>query len=251
MHRIALISDIHGNEVALSAVLADIRRRRVDAIACLGDVATLGPRPREVLQLVRAHCAYFILGNHDEYMLAPELIQQHTREPSVVDSVLFCRDELEDDDLRFIQGFERQRELPLGAAGILWLFHGSPASNNCDLLAETPADELDRQLGAPHATLMAAGHTHIQMLRQHRGALLINPGSVGLPFERYEHGGPPTIMPFAEYALVEADGRDLAVTLHRVNLDIEALIEQTRSWRAPLAGYLLAQYERSAAKQRP
>lgn len=47
--RIALISDIHGNMVALEAVLADLERERVDKVVCLGDVAMTGPKPREVL----------------------------------------------------------------------------------------------------------------------------------------------------------------------------------------------------------
>ena len=50
---------------------------------------------------------------------------------------------------------------------------------------------------------MAGGHTHLQMVRQHRGTLLVNPGSLGLPFESYAQGGPPKILPHAEYAIVE------------------------------------------------
>jgi predicted phosphodiesterase len=50
MTRIALISDIHANEVALRAVLAEIRRTGVDQVICLGDVATLGPRPNAVIE---------------------------------------------------------------------------------------------------------------------------------------------------------------------------------------------------------
>jgi hypothetical protein len=93
---------------------------------------------------------------------------------------------------------------------------------------------------------MAGGHTHLQMLRQHRGALLVNPGSVGLPFERYALGGPPTILPHAEYGLVEASGGDVSVSLRRVALDPAALLEAARAWEAPLAGYLAAQYQRAA-----
>ncbi|MEO6600819.1 MAG: metallophosphoesterase family protein, partial [Polyangiaceae bacterium] len=67
--RVALISDLHGNELAFNAVLADIARQGVDQIICLGDVATLGPRPRDVLgRLAELRCVC-ILGNHDEFML--------------------------------------------------------------------------------------------------------------------------------------------------------------------------------------
>ena len=127
---------------------------------------------------------------------------------------------------------------------VLSLFHGSPRSHMENLLATTPADELDQALGGHRAAVMAGGHTHIQMLRQHRGALLVNPGSLGLPFETFAAGGPPTILPHAEYATVEAVTGSVAVTLHRVPLDRAALIAQAKAWDNPLRGYLVAQYER-------
>ena len=244
IERIALVSDIHGNEIALRAVLADIRQLGVDRIACLGDVAALGPKPSSVLDLVNEHCEVFILGNHDEYMFAPDLIGEHTTEPTVVGSVDACRSELSSAELSFIEGFERKHELSLGAAGSLLLFHGSPSSNNVDLLAGTPDAELSEQLGADRATVMAGGHTHIQMLRQHGGTLLVNPGSVGLAFERFVDGSAPTLMPWAEYAIVEAAGPNVAVSLRRVALDLKALLVAARAWDAPLARYQVAQYER-------
>jgi predicted phosphodiesterase len=245
MQRIALISDIHGNEIALRAVLDDARRAGVDGIACLGDVATLGPRPRQVLQLLREHCHTFILGNHDEYMLAPELALEYAKDPALASAIAWCRAELEQDDLAFLRGFSRLVELPLGAAGSLLLFHGSPASNEYDLLAETPEAELVAQLASHRASVLTGGHTHIQMLRQHRGQLLVNPGSVGLPFERFVHHRPPTVLSHAEYGIVESSGRSISVSLRRVALDRAALAEAARSWDSPLASFLVAQYERS------
>jgi predicted phosphodiesterase len=90
---------------------------------------------------------------------------------------------------------------------------------------------------------MAGGHTHIQMLRQHKGALLVNPGSLGLPFESYVSGGPPRVLGHAEYAMVEsAKDQGVSVTLHRVPVDRAALIAQTERWDNPMRDYLLAQY---------
>lgn len=67
MRRLALISDIHGNEVALDAVLDDIANQGVDAIYCLGDVVGYGPRPVECMRKVVRVCApgKTIAGNHD------------------------------------------------------------------------------------------------------------------------------------------------------------------------------------------
>jgi predicted phosphodiesterase len=52
--RVALLADIHGNALALSAVLADLARDSVDQIICLGDVVEGGPQPREALGLIRS-----------------------------------------------------------------------------------------------------------------------------------------------------------------------------------------------------
>src|SRR5438552_16833646 len=89
--RIALISDLHGNLVALRAALEHIARSRVDVIVCLGDVATLGPAPEQVMeQLARLGCPC-ILGNHDEFLLNPDLIHSYTEIPLIVASVDACR----------------------------------------------------------------------------------------------------------------------------------------------------------------
>lgn len=64
--KIALISDIHGNLEALTAVLEDIDNQGVDALYCLGDVVGYGPNPCECLSTIRDRCAKVILGNHDQ-----------------------------------------------------------------------------------------------------------------------------------------------------------------------------------------
>lgn len=61
----AVISDIHGNAVALRAVLKDIEERGIEKIVCLGDIIGYGPDPIECVDLVREHCAWAIMGNHD------------------------------------------------------------------------------------------------------------------------------------------------------------------------------------------
>jgi predicted phosphodiesterase len=244
MERIALVSDIHANAVALEAALADIDAVGVSGVVCLGDVATLGPRPREVVGALRERCCALILGNHDEYMFAPELVGRHSDAPPVVDSVAWARDALAADDIAFLRSFAPSVELDLGGCRVA-LFHGSPLANDRDLLATTPDDELEHELASvPRAAVMAGGHTHLQLVRQHRGRWLVNPGSVGMPFERFVHGGPPVVLARAEYALIEVERGALSVALRRVPLDRGRLIDEVRGWDAPLAPSLLAQYLR-------
>ncbi len=240
--RTALISDLHGNIVALRAVLDHIGQARVDRIVCLGDVATLGPAPKQVIEtLAELGCAC-ILGNHDAFLLDPDLIHRYTETPVIVAAVAACRAALGSAELDFLQTFQATLDLEMDGA-TLGLFHGSPRSHMEDLLATTGADALDQALGEHRATVMAGGHTHIQMLRQHRGTLLVNPGSLGLPFETYVLGGPPRILAHAEYATVETVRGSVDVTLHRVPVDRERLIAEVEGWDNPLQGYLLQQYK--------
>lgn len=243
--RIALISDIHGNQLALSAVLADAEAHHTDTVACLGDVATLGPRPREVLRTLRDRGVPCILGNHDAFLVDEALVERYTKVPVIVEAIHWCRAQLSRDDLDYVRTFAHEREVPLGGGRTLLLFHGSPDSNVCDVLSTTSAEELDRMLGGRTAAVMAGGHTHIQMLRQHRGTWLVNPGSVGMPFREYAAGKRPEIMPYAEYAIVDATTESIGVELRRVPLEKAALRAEARAWPAApalLQSDLLQQY---------
>src|SRR5690348_61501 len=87
MARVALISDIHSNEVALRAVVADIRRTGVDQIICLGDVANLGPAPNAVIEILAGLECPCIMGNHDEFLLDPSLVRAYNDAPRIIASV--------------------------------------------------------------------------------------------------------------------------------------------------------------------
>ena len=111
-----------------------------------------------------------------------------------------------------------------------------------DLLATTPPDEVDRALDGRLAPVMAGGHTHLQLVRQHRGALLVNPGSVGLPILEYVAGRAPTVLDHAEYAIVDAAAGAASVSLCRIPLDRRALRAQAESTDHPLRAMLAAAY---------
>ncbi|HEX5442031.1 MAG TPA: metallophosphoesterase family protein, partial [Ktedonobacterales bacterium] len=72
MRKIAIIADIHGNLPALEAVLAAVAAEGVERIVCLGDVATLGPQPREVIARLRTLGCPVVMGNTDAILLAPQ-----------------------------------------------------------------------------------------------------------------------------------------------------------------------------------
>jgi len=240
--RIALISDLHGNAVSLDAVFADIDQQGVDQVVCLGDTATLGPRPREVLGMLQDRGVRCILGNHDAFLVDEELIRTYSEVPIVVDSVDWCRDLMTAGDLAFVSSFETAFRVDLGPDATALLFHGSPRSHMEDLLATMDPQELDVALAGQKADVMAGGHTHIQMLRQHRGTLLVNPGSVGMPFLEFANGCAPRVMPYAEYATIEASRSGVQVSLRRVAVDRTKLRSEAAASSSPICRALEAAY---------
>jgi predicted phosphodiesterase len=70
--RIAILSDIHGNLVALEAVLADLAKAAPDVTICLGDVAVTGPQPRQVIARLHQLSWPIVMGNTDAWLLDPQ-----------------------------------------------------------------------------------------------------------------------------------------------------------------------------------
>lgn len=225
--RIALISDIHGNLVSLEAVLEDIDKSHVDQIICLGDVVTTGPQPHEVVvRLSDLNCPG-IIGNHDSSLLEPELIQARpqSRWAATLD---WCDQQLTEADLNYLRSYQPWIEVPLDSRHNLLCFHGSPKSNMDLILPVTPDDELRAMLEGHTATLMAGGHTHVQMLRRNKEILIVNAGSVGLPFDRYlPTATEKRVVPWAEYAIVTWMHGAASVDFRRVTIDFEAVRQAT------------------------
>jgi len=226
--RTALIADIHGNLVALRAVVADLNARGADRIVCLGDVAATGPQPAETIEAVAQLGCDVVMGNTDAWLLEPteEAIEDDdTRR--IVEIDLWARDQLTSEHLAALGGYRQRVELD----GML-CFHGSPRSNTEALLPTTPDAELGQMLAGYEARVMAGAHTHMAMLRRFRESLVINPGSVGVPFEQTA-GGAFRNPPWAEYAIVE----DGAVEFHRVPVDVGAVTETALASGMPNAGW--------------
>jgi predicted phosphodiesterase len=72
--RVALVSDIHGNAVALRTVLKTVEQEDPDRIVCLGDVVANGPQPSESLEMITELGCPVVMGNVDEALLTPERI---------------------------------------------------------------------------------------------------------------------------------------------------------------------------------
>src|SRR5690242_10169032 len=147
--RIAVISDMHGNCVALDAVLADLRDDPPDQVVCLGDAIQGGPQPAETVARLRNLGCPVIMGNADAFLLTG---QATGTAETVTDAQRAVREwqlaRLFPADQEFIAGFEPTVEIVLEGGRRFLCFHGSPASFDDIILPETPEDEVQRLLGA-------------------------------------------------------------------------------------------------------
>lgn len=142
--RVAVVSDVHGNLPALEAVLADIES--VDAIVCCGDVA--GRFGEECVKLLERMGARFVRGNADDGVDWPLTLELDVER---LGRVLFC--------------------------------HGSPRSVEEILTRVSPEPRVEAALEGVTAEVVVGGHTHVQYDRTVAGRRLVNPGSVGMPYE--------------------------------------------------------------------
>lgn len=211
--KIAFISDVHGNEIALQAVLDDMPP--VDDIVSLGDTVGYGPRPAEAVELVRDHTSATLKGNHEQYFSDPE---QASGNEMAYEGIQYAREQLSQEQSDWISSLSPQELL---FDDRVLATHGWPDP-------ETPykyirpgnVTKMVPYLRDSPAKVLTAGHLHVQfkqdLTRFHDDAgLFFNPGSVGQPRDND---------PKAAYAVLDLD--DVSVNLRRVEYDVDAVIEQ-------------------------
>ena len=207
--RVAALADVHGNAPALEAVLAEVELAQPDLIVFCGDL-TWGSLPGETLALVRALevPARFVCGNGDRAVgtllegRGEWMTSMHTEE-----------------DLAFLAGFEQTVSVDVDGLGPTCFCHGSPRSDEELVTERTPAERVREFMAGVDARVVVTAHTHVRYDRQVDGIRLLNPGSVGLPYEG-ERG--------AYWALLGPD-----VEFRRTDYDVEATVQQMRATGDP------------------
>ncbi len=232
--RIALIADIHGNRLALETALAHIQRQPVDRIICLGDVVSFGPEPAAALRLIRELGCPAVMGNADDSMIAARFMAAKDEDTTNLRALgEWGRTQLTDEDLAFMRTFQPTVSVSLDDGQNLLCYHGSPNSFNDIMIATTPEEELLPFLEGTPARIYTGGHTHRQFIREHRSSLIMNPGSVGIPYYMLEDGQTALNPTIAEYAIIESVESALSVTFYRVPYSLDALQHSIRASGMP------------------
>ena len=233
MKRIAVVSDIHGNLIALEKVVQDIESRDVDLVVNLGDHISGPLWPKETLDYLRTQDWIQIRGNHERQLLTQELEKMGKSDQ-------YAHQAIEYNDLKWLESLPERTEI---GTDIL-LCHGSP-SDDQQYLLETIADShtrlafpaaIDHRMGNETASIILCGHSHIpRVVEISDNQLIVNPGSVGLP--AYDDVEPEYHMvqtgsPHARYAILERQADQRLVELIAVSYDHhKAAIQASKNGR--------------------
>jgi len=228
--RFAAIADIHGNHLALEAVIADLRAQGIDEIVNLGDMASGPLDARRTMDTLMALDAVHVLGNHDRWLI--------------------------DRPMEKMGRWERPAYAQLGTGHLDWLrtvpatqifreqvflCHATPANDNLYWLETVTPDgsvkmsaleAIEKEAEGISQSLILCGHTHIaRAVRLGDGRLVVNPGSVGGP--GYYHTDPyPHLIeagtPDARYAILERASGSWRVTFRHIPYDHGAMAALAR-----------------------
>ena len=238
--RVAVISDVHANQHALEAVLADVDGESVDAVWCLGDTVGYGPKPNECCDVVRDRADVCLVGNHDLVALGELTVSDFNYEAAA--AAVWTNAVLTPESERFLRGLAPAADVD-GAE----LFHASARDPVWEYVLTEEAARSTFELTA--SPLVLVGHSHVALavtlddVRLDGGLApggtelplahrrLANPGSVGQPRD-----GDPR----AAWLLVDFERR--FATFRRVAYPIERTQAEMRD--AGLPGALAARLER-------
>ncbi|HLH60600.1 MAG TPA: metallophosphoesterase family protein [Ktedonobacteraceae bacterium] len=242
--RIAFLSDIHGNPVALDAVLADIEAQGgVDSYWILGDFSAMGYDPVGVLERVtQLPGVSFLRGNHDRYAVTGErpgpTLEQARANPQLV-RLLYTMAA----NLAWTQGhilasgwwqwfeqlpLELRMTLPDGTRVLA--VHSAPGTDDGPGIIPLMSDDDVRKLLAPaQADLVIVGHTHVPMDRTIDQVRVFNLGSISNPMR-------PRVE--ATYAILEAGEKGHTLQLRYVDYDRQRVIQELQRVKHPTADFL-------------
>ena len=239
--KLGIVADIHGNDVALRALLKDADGLDVDRWWALGDLVLFGPRPVEVLELLQGLPGISMLrGNTDRYVLTGEQPAPHATVADAVGSIdlvqryvamaagiAWTRGVLDQAGLLDVLiGLPAQLRMLLPSGTTILGVHASPRADDGPGIEPGIADEqLWPLLAGSDADVVIGGHTHFAADRLVGGIRALNPGSAGLP----------RTCGTTSWLLLEDGGDDLVVTHRSVPFDVEPVVSDLRRRRHPNA----------------
>ena len=215
--RVAVISDVHGNLAALTAVRAALKKERPDQVLIAGDHVFQGPDPAGVVDALRemeASGATIVQGNTDvavadfDYAAAFPWFTDGVPD-SFRDAAEWAHDQLGDERVAWLRRLPSERRLMLDDTMLLGC-HASPGSQTQGFDPQLDPTVTIERVSRTDARVICCGHTHLPEIRDLGWKVIVNAGSAGWVFD-----GDPT----ASWALIEVDGESANAEIRRAEFD--------------------------------
>jgi predicted phosphodiesterase len=222
MTRIAALSDVHGNALALEAVLADVARSRPDAVTIAGDLVLNGPDPALVVDVLRNLAddgALVIAGNTDvavadfDYAAAFPWMTDGVPD-AIVDAVEWAHDALGPDRLDWLRRLPSERRWRTDDDTLVLVCHASPGSQTAGFDPGLDPSVTIERVARTDARVIVCGHTHLPEVRDLGWKVIVNDGSAGYVFD-----GDPT----ASWALIDLADGAVTAEIKRTEFDTLAV----------------------------
>ena len=203
--RIAVLSDVHGNAVALEAVRKAIKREKPDVTLIAGDLVMNGPEPGAAVDAIREmerDGAIVVQGNTDiavadaDYAASFPWMLESGVTDAIRSAAEWAHDALDDEQLAWLRRLPAERRVRIGDDLVL-LTHASPGSQTQGFDRDLDPSTVLERISRTDARVICCGHTHIPDVQEFGWKVVVNDGSAGWIFD-----GDPT----ASFALVTLDG---------------------------------------------
>lgn len=237
--RVAVLSDIHGNAVALEACLADLAHAGgADRIVAAGDLCLDGPKPRRVLRRLKEIGAHVIRGNTDRMVALDDPAQYEDEDRA---SIIWQRGALGQEWVAWLGAAPLSVAIGNAEDGLM-IVHATPARDDEHVWPDAGDDQLERITSGVVQRTLAFGHLHVPYVRMWRDRMLVNVASAGLPKD-----GDPR----AHYAIFTQQPGGWSVRSRRVTFDVDKLEKQIRKSGMPYPDEHVAVLRRHRYKQLP
>jgi putative phosphoesterase len=225
--RIAVLSDVHGNVLALEAVRKAIKKEKPDVVLVAGDIVLNGPEPGATVDAIREmerDGAIVVQGNTDiavadgDYAAAFPWYLESGVPDAIRSAAEWAHDALEDEHLAWLRRLPAERRVRIGDDLVL-VTHASPGSQTQGFDQNLDPSTTTERMSRTDARVICCGHTHLPEVREFGWKVIVNDGSAGYVFD-----GDPT----ASWALVTlesgTDGDDSVATaeIRRAEYDVLA-----------------------------
>jgi predicted phosphodiesterase len=222
MSRIAALSDLHGNAVALEAVLADVARETPDAVMVAGDLVLNGPEPALVIDVLRSLAddgALIIGGNTDnavadfDYAAAFPWMTDGVPD-AIVDAAEWAHDAIGEERLDWLRRLPAERRWRTDDETLVLACHASPGSQTSGFDQNLDPSVTIERVARTDARVIVCGHTHLPEVRDLGWKVIVNDGSAGYVFD-----GDPT----ASWALIDIADDEVRAEIRRTTFDTLAV----------------------------